>query len=231
MNDNLFQQHLRAAEASGGTSAGPIYEMVLKLCRKHQVRGELLDFGAGTGNLLQLLLKSNLPIEPSGADILSRPTRLPPEITWVEGDLNLPLTVKSDLYDVVVSSEVIEHLENPRATFRDLNRVLKPGGMLIMTTPNQESFRSIMALILTGHFMAFMDPSYPAHITALLRKDFVRICQETGFERPTFEFTDHGGLPKMGNVSWQTVTFGLLKGRWFSDNIALVTRKTHALQQ
>ncbi|MDH4452059.1 MAG: methyltransferase domain-containing protein [Verrucomicrobiota bacterium] len=226
MKNELYQQHLKAAEASGGTSAGPIYELVRRLCLKHRVQGSLLDFGAGTGNLLKLLLSSDLPIEATGADILGRNASLPPEIRWVEGDLNQPLPVSGGLYDVVVSSEVIEHLENPRASFRDLNRVLKPGGLLILTTPNQESFRSIMALILTGHFMAFMDPSYPAHITALLRKDFVRICQETGFEPPAFAYSDHGGLPKAGHIAWQSVSFGLLKGRWFSDNLALVTRKT-----
>lgn len=230
MKNELYQQHLKAAEASGGTSAGPIYELAQRLCVKYQVQGSLLDFGAGTGNLLKLLLTPNVRLKATGADILSRPDGLPPDVQWVEVDLNQPLPLENALFDTVVTSEVIEHLENPRAVFRELNRVLKSGGRLILTTPNQESFRSLMALVLTGHFMAFMDPSYPAHITALLRKDFIRICQETGFEHPEFYFTDHGGLPKAGHISWQTVTFGLLKGRWFSDNIALVTRKVQAVQ-
>lgn len=225
MRNQLYEQHLKAAEASGGTSAGPIYELVQRLCETHQVTGKMLDFGAGIGTLLNLLRRKKLPVLPTGADIMARPADLAPEINWLQGDLNQPLQVADESFDVVVSSEVIEHLENPRAVFRDLFRVLKPGGRLILTTPNQESIRSIMALIVTGHFMAFMDPSYPAHITALLRKDFTRICLEVGFELPEFSFTNHGGLPKAGHITWQSVSLGVLKGILFSDNMAVVTRK------
>jgi len=58
-----------------------------------------------------------------------------------------------------------------------------------------------------------------AHITALLRKDLVRILSEAGFSDVRFHFTDHGGLPKLPAVSWQQVSLGLLKGCRFSDNV------------
>jgi 2-polyprenyl-3-methyl-5-hydroxy-6-metoxy-1,4-benzoquinol methylase len=40
-------------------------------------------------------------------------------------------------FDVVVSSEVIEHVPNPHQAFHELGRVLKPGGLLALTTPNR----------------------------------------------------------------------------------------------
>jgi hypothetical protein len=95
-----------------------------------------------------------------------------------------------------------------------------------MTTPNQESVRSFAGLLMGGHFVAFLGRSYPAHITALLRKDFQRICHETCFAPPQFYYTDSGGIPKLPQVHWQSLTFGLLKGRLFSDNLAVVTRKS-----
>ncbi|MEQ1472823.1 MAG: hypothetical protein ABLQ96_03320, partial [Candidatus Acidiferrum sp.] len=96
---------------------------------------------------------------------------------------------------------------------------LKPGGRLILSTPNNESIRSLIALILRGHFVAFQDSCYPAHITALLRRDLSRILSEAGFSNVRFHFTDYGGLPKLPAVTWQQISFGLLKGCPFSDNL------------
>jgi 2-polyprenyl-3-methyl-5-hydroxy-6-metoxy-1,4-benzoquinol methylase len=47
--------------------------------------------------------------------------------------------VADDYADVVASVETIEHLENPRAFMRQLARVVKPGGVVIVSTPNQLS--------------------------------------------------------------------------------------------
>ena len=67
--------------------------------------------------------------------------------------------------------------------------------------------------------MAFDDSCYPAHITALLHKDLARILSEAGFSNVRFQFTNFGDVPKLALVSWQQVSFGLLKGRRFSDNV------------
>jgi hypothetical protein len=40
-----------------------------------------------------------------------------------------------------------------------------------------------------------------------------------------FAYTGDGGIPKIPRISWQAVSFGLLKGRLFSDNVGMVTRK------
>ena len=98
-------------------------------------------------------------------------------------------------FDIVICSEVIEHLENPRATFRNLFELLKEGGTLILTMPNQETVRSYLHLIFRGHFVAFNDKEYPAHITALLRTDVRRLCKEAGFTDPEFFYTDEGWMP------------------------------------
>ena len=49
--------------------------------------------------------------------------------------------------DVVTALEVIEHLENPRAFCRELARVAKPGGWVVVTTPNQLSLLSLLSLV------------------------------------------------------------------------------------
>ena len=61
--------------------------------------------------------------------------------------------------------------------------------------------------------MEFLEGSYPAHITALVRKDFERLATEAGFARPTFLYTNDGGVPRFPTMKWQKVSFGLLRGR------------------
>ncbi len=225
MSSQIYERRLAAALASKGVSLDPIYRMCLSLLQSQKLKGNLLEFGAGIGNLLKQLAASNLYTKITGADILPRPDDVPPEITWIQADLNEPVPVPDKAFDTIVSTEVIEHLENPRATFREFHRLLRPGGALLLTTPNQESIRSLVSLIFGRHFAAFQDASYPAHITALIRKDFERICAESGFIPPRFFYTNAGGIPKLPHIRWQQVSFGLLRGRLFSDNIAVVTTK------
>lgn len=221
----LHKKRLASAKASHGISGVPIYRMVLAHLKEMKSDCELLEFGAGTGSLLRQICESGFRGNITAVDIQTSPDHLPTHVSWLQSDLNDPIAVRDNSFDLIVSTEVIEHLENPRAIFREFYRVLRPSGKLIVTTPNQESIRAFASLLLKGHFVAFLDSCYPAHITALLRKDFERICSETGFEKPQFVYTNSGGIPRIPRILWQNITFNLLKGRLFSDNVMVVTSK------
>ena len=225
MSISLQDRRMDAAFASKGISSDVIYQLVIKLLNRLPLNGDLLEYGAGTGSLINHLKKLGYAGKITGADILPKPQSLSGNATWIQGDLNESLKIPDESFDMIISTEVIEHLENPRATFREFYRLLRPLGTIIVTTPNQESIRSLLALLIGGHFVSFLDSCYPAHITALLRKDFERICLECGFSTPAFYYTDAGGIPKLPHIHWQNVSFGILKGRLFSDNLALVANK------
>ncbi len=156
---------------------------------------------------------------------ISCPSRLALSgVEWFEGDLNNQIDWRPGYFDAVICSEVIEHLENPRLTFRTINRLLKTGGRLLLTMPNQENIRSYLNLMFRGHFAAFRGAEYPAHITALLRLDLSRICAETGFSEPSFFYVDYGWMP-ITRTTWQRFSFNLLKGRLVSDTVGMVVSK------
>ncbi|MHB1078864.1 MAG: class I SAM-dependent methyltransferase [Prosthecobacter sp.] len=221
-NENLlYQRRAAAAEASKGISSEPILDAALAKLGAVSSGAALLEFGAGTGNLLQRLVNSNCQGILTGADILPRPAWLPESIGWIQTDLNQSVNLNERSFDIIVSTEVIEHLENPRAVAREFARLLRPGGRVVLTTPNQESIRSFVSLLVIGHFVAFQDSCYPAHITALLRADLKRIFVEAGFEDIRFSFTGYGGIPKRPQLTWQQVSLGVLRGRLFSDNLVM----------
>jgi protein involved in polysaccharide export with SLBB domain len=70
------------------------------------------------------------------------------------------------LADVVTAVETIEHLENPWSFMRRLAALVKPGGLVVVTTPNQLSLLSLLTLVSKRRFSAFQDAHYPAHRTA-----------------------------------------------------------------
>ncbi|MDP2932691.1 MAG: methyltransferase domain-containing protein, partial [bacterium] len=56
-----------------------------------------------------------------------------------------PIPLPSDYADCVIFTEVIEHLsDNPILVLKELRRVLKPGGRLIVTTPNAGNFANLL---------------------------------------------------------------------------------------
>ena len=214
-----------ASIKSGGMSDLIIKEKVIFNLKKYKTDGKsLLDYGSGKGELIFKLLKEFNFSELAGADLFNKPKRLDESITWYNQDLNNQLKINKK-FDFIINSETIEHLENPRATLRNIYKMLKNNGILILTMPNNESVRSYAGLLFGGHFTAFLGKAYPAHITAILKLDLVRICKEIGFKNPNFTYTDHGRIPKLPSISWQQISFNILRGKHFSDNLIMVVKK------
>jgi len=99
--------------------------------------------------------------------------------------------------DIVCSVETIEHLENPRAFVRELVRLVKPNGLVMVTTPNQLSLLSKLTLLIKNEFNAFQSSPdcYPTHITALLEIALIRIFQECGLNEIKVDYSNQGRIP------------------------------------
>jgi 2-polyprenyl-3-methyl-5-hydroxy-6-metoxy-1,4-benzoquinol methylase len=219
MND-LLESRTEAAKSSEGRSASPILEMVSRIVREQPTRADrLIDVGCGHGDLFAALRGAFGTYV--GCDLV-RYERFPtdPVVEFKLSDLNGAIPVDTSSADLVVSVETIEHLENPRAFLRELTRIARPSGMIVVTTPNQLSFLSKLSLVLKNRFAAFHDVHYPAHIVALLESDLLRIANEAGLVGARIVYSDQGRIPGTPR-SWPRA----LKGRAFSDNLALVGRK------
>ena len=209
------------ARQSLGVSHAVIYTMVADAIGRHRGRGRLLDVGCGRGDLRPVV--ERLVTSYEGVDAV-RYEAWPVECEFRHADLDCDEWpgVRGHA-DVVVAVETIEHLENPRALFREMARVLRPGGYLVVSTPNQISALSILSLVVKGQFVAFQDASYPAHRVALLPVDLERLAIESGLEPREVRYTCHGRIPLTRRHYPLAVSH--LFPRRLSDNVLLLARK------
>lgn len=212
------------AERSAGSCSSSLYDAVEQIVTSRDLRGAVLDYGAGAGNLTRRLAASGRFDRITAVDIVSQPEGLE-AVRWIEQDLNDPLRAGGEQFDLVVATGVIECLENPRFTAREIARVLRPGGTAIVTASNPESWRSILSFVARGRHAAFDAAVNPGSISALSRQDFVRIFAESDLSAPSFYFSRRGSIPGMPARSWQQISFGLLRGVRFSDDLIAVAAK------
>lgn len=211
----------RRARQSLGRSHQRIYQTVAEVLAASGAGGRLADVGCGTGHLWQALRGRFASCV--GLDAV-RYDGVPADVEFHATDLDaarLPLPDAS--VDAAAAVEVIEHLENPRAFVRELTRIVRPGGWVVITTPNQLSVLSLLTLVVKGRFSAFQDGSYPAHRTALLEIDLRRIMTECGLREIAVTFTRLGRLP-LGAWHYPDA-IATLAPRRFSDNIVIAGRR------
>lgn len=224
----IDEGRLANALLSGGVSSAAIYRAALGAAhRADPAPLRILDFGSGNGQLLPLLAATFPEAALHAADIMDRPATASTGVTWHRHDLNLPTPIPPDGFEMIMAVEVIEHLENPRQIMREIARLLTPGGVAILTTPNTGSVRSLMTFATRLHHAQFDDSNYPAHITPLSEVDLTRIGTEAGLICERFFYTDSGTTPKLLAHRWQDLPgIGrMITGRRFSDNFGVVYRK------
>jgi 2-polyprenyl-3-methyl-5-hydroxy-6-metoxy-1,4-benzoquinol methylase len=210
------------ARQSRGISDAAIYRMVAEVIRERDKSGGVLvDVGCGTGQLWSHV-RTHFG-RYIGVDAV-RYQGFPETGEFHLVDLSTTRSaLRDECADVVTALETIEHLENPRAFVRELVRLAKPGGLVIVTTPNQLSLLSLLTLIVKKRFSAFQDVHYPAHLTALLEVDLKRIAAESRLKDVSVAYSLEG---RMALTPWHYPRLlAQLFPRALSDNLLLVGRK------
>ncbi|MBI4406182.1 MAG: class I SAM-dependent methyltransferase [Deltaproteobacteria bacterium] len=215
---DLPETTVTRARLSRGASNNSIYGMVRDALVRLSITGEtLVDVGCGEGKLWDFL--SGQFERYIGIDILQHKSGFPG--VFVQANLDVqPIPLPSNSANVVTAVEVIEHLENPRAFMRELVRIVKPNGWVIVTTPNQASLLSKFTFILKNQFNEFQDSSYPAHITALLESDLLRLNKECFLGKVGTYYSLRGRVPF--TASQFPKFLSRLFPRAFSDNILVI---------
>ncbi len=101
--------------------------------------GRLLDIGCATGAFL--MAAKNRGWNPQGLDVSPAAVQVARDVVGVDvgvGTLE-SFAFPGATFDAVTAWEVLEHLPDPRSFLKEINRVLRPGGVVALSTPNWRS--------------------------------------------------------------------------------------------
>ena len=149
----------------------------------------VLDLGSGSGSMLARVSEEGFrDLHGVERDLEVFGT---PEKPGVEGPSFLELDLNDDFashfarrFSLIISSEVIEHLDSPRDFLRQVWGLLDEGGHLLLTTPNVANWVGRLRFLVLGDLRWFDAPSYDRirHITPITDAQMRGMLPELGFE-------------------------------------------------
>lgn len=135
----------------------------------------VLDAGAGEGFTLVKLARCKIGKRVEGVDNSERAVKIGkkmyPGLNLIQGDIyNLPY--KDNSFDIVLCTEVLEHLEDPGRALEELKRVTKK--YIMLTVPNEPFFR--LANFFRGKYISNFG-NHPEHINLWTSHSFVNFVK------------------------------------------------------
>lgn len=157
---------------------GPLRELARRnlMALPAERRGSVLDVGCGSGLFLRHMRSlgwqvSGVDFDPKAAEVARKAL---PGCEIRSGGVEA-LDFEPETFDAVTLSHVIEHLTDPLETLRACHRVLRPGGWLVVATPNSAS----LGRRRFGRHWLHWDP--PRHIQVFNPGTLSRLAREAGF--------------------------------------------------
>ncbi|MFQ5582299.1 MAG: class I SAM-dependent methyltransferase [Mariprofundaceae bacterium] len=129
---------------------------VIASIRKYapDISGRHLDIGSGTGELIRQV-RAEYDVESHACDYTDEFMQMDGQAVEIV-DLNKDMLPYEDsFFDLITFTEVVEHLEHYRLIIREAQRVLKPGGLMLITTPNILNLKSRIRFLFAGFWNLF----------------------------------------------------------------------------
>lgn len=132
-----------------------LLEKIIDIFKNEQI-GKILDLGCGDGNYSIRLQELGFEVIASDMDLERFKYRNLIKFEVCNLEKSLPFPESS--FDYILFLEVIEHLYNPDFVIEQIKRVLKPSGVLIISTPNILNLGSRLRFLFEGSFDFFREP-------------------------------------------------------------------------
>lgn len=178
-----------------------------------------LDYGAGRGNVKQMNFKGIAKFV-AGIDaekvVFENPFLHEAKLLDLTNSI---IPYDDNTFDVVFSDNVIEHVKNPDIIFKEIKRVLKPGGVFLAKTPNKRHYMPVIARMAPTWFHKFYNKlrgrnyidTFPTFYKCNTKASVVKYAKETGFLVKRIEFIE--GRPEYLRLTALTYLCGYLYER------------------
>ena len=149
------------------------YEKLLDGFEKYRKNNALMDVGCGAGYFMLSASKKGWRVE--GTEISDEAIKLAEEKGQrvYKGDIS-SLNLREKSYDIAVLMQLLEHASDPEGIIKKLSIVLRPGGMIYITTPN---YNSLSRGVLRERWGMFSKE----HMFYFTRKTLGKLLKKCGF--------------------------------------------------
>lgn len=162
----------------------------------NQQQLRILDIGCGNGSLSHFIAQHGYEVvgieeSESGIELANRSF---PDCRFIQGSIyNLPYQELGEKFDIVIATEVIEHLFYPKELLKNAKKCLKPSGRLILTTPYHGYLKNL-ALAVSGkmdkHYTSLWDGGHIKFFSVATMNHLL-----TSENYTNIKFTFSGGFP------------------------------------
>jgi|SRR5579872_7197165 len=137
---------------------------------------KMLDFGCGVGRLCQVAQEWGVRATGIEPDQSARITACKTRTLRVHASLGeLLVSEPGATFDLVTMWDVVEHLREPWRILEDLSKLLQPGGLILLSTPNAESLRAVVQR------ERWDNATNPTHFYYFTRRSLRLVLERSGF--------------------------------------------------
>ena len=153
------------------------YRRFLDRCEPYRGTGRLLDVGCGAGRLLACAAERGWEAVGCDPSMKKASSSTPPGVT-IHPRLLDACAFEDGHFDVVHANEVVEHVEEVLPLVAEMCRVLRPGGVLILRTPNHASWTTAGVGARWRHF----GVARHGHVGFFAPKTLDKLFRQAGLE-------------------------------------------------
>lgn len=132
---------------------------------------KILDVGCGIGYLLKAIRKKNEECELNGIDFNINVKSLSISNCKIKIEDVKKLSFENNYFDIVYALDVLEHIKEVEMAIKEIKRVLKPNGKLIITGPTESFFYKFCRFLIKGTFSEEKGPGTGIHYHTIYTLD------------------------------------------------------------
>ena len=157
------------------TEESPNMKKILDFLVQHSVSGKLLDVGCSSGIFLYYAKQRGFEVYGVELNELTGKIAIANGLSVKIGTLE-HAQYENNFFDVIFLGDIIEHVKEPKALLIECGRILKSGGMLIISTPNLNSFWAHATFKLYQWFKIPWSVLTPPHHLFQFSEDNLKLC-------------------------------------------------------
>lgn len=202
----------------------------LKALEDLQKGDKVLEVGCGAGQFIRSIKGFRQELECYGSDISKKALDIAKQssdgVLYLEqNDEKLPYADK--FFSSIVIFDVLEHVYDPAELLKEVNRVLKPGGILYAFVPCEDDILSIWRLFRFFNIGAGLTKKFAGHIQFFSRRSLFSLIKKAGFKINKISYSEHVIGQLLGLAAFFSMSFAVKKEQtkplnneiYFTENI------------